>query len=130
MRYLSIIGGGAAVLLIAACFMPWTYHADLNKTFTGFFSENQYYGKPGKFLIFFSLCYLIPLFLNKTWSVRVMLFASAIALSYAIKSYILFASCYNTYCPDKKIGLYLILLTPVIMLAIAILMSIRPVRED
>ena len=25
--------------------MPWTYHADLRKYFTGFFSEKDVYGK-------------------------------------------------------------------------------------
>jgi hypothetical protein len=37
MKYSQWTGIVAALLLIAACFMPWAYFPDLGKNFTGFF---------------------------------------------------------------------------------------------
>ena len=45
MRYSRWIGLAACITLIIACFLPWTYYADIQKTFTGFFSEKNMYGK-------------------------------------------------------------------------------------
>jgi len=53
MKYSQWIGVIAALLLIGACFMPWAYFPDLDKEFTGFFSQGNIYGKPGKVIIFF-----------------------------------------------------------------------------
>src|SRR6478672_3300658 len=114
MRYSNWIGVAAAVILIAVCFMPWTYHADIQKTFTGFFSEQGMYGKPGKFFIFFSALCITLLLIPKIWAKRVHLFASALMVAYAIKTYILYTSCYNAYCPEKKAGIYLVLVLSIV----------------
>ncbi|MEO7444143.1 MAG: hypothetical protein ABIT96_08985 [Ferruginibacter sp.] len=121
MRILNMAGVATALLLIGVCFLPWTYHADLQKNFTGFFSEKQAYGRPGIFIILFSLLYMVMLIINKTWSKRVLLFVAALALSYAIKTYVLYTSCYNAYCPEKKAGIFLELLLPIAMLIISLL---------
>ncbi|MEO7960218.1 MAG: hypothetical protein ABIR19_01655 [Ginsengibacter sp.] len=118
MKYYKIIGFSACILLIISCFLPWAYYADIQKTFNGFFSEGNNYGKPGKFFVFFGIVSIIFIVINKTWAKRVLLFFSAINVGYVIKTYILFTSCYNTYCPEKRIGLYLLMLSSaVIMLA-------------
>jgi hypothetical protein len=100
----------ACVILIIACFLPWTYHADINKNFTGFFSEKNAYGRPGKYLTFFAAASLILIWLPKVWAKRIHLFFAALTVGYAIKTFILFTSCYNAYCPDKKIGIYLMII--------------------
>ena len=97
MKYSKPVGIFACIMLIIACFMPWTYHADINKTFTGFFSENNAYGKPGKFLIFFAIASGVLILLPKLWAKRTHIFLSALFTGYVVKSYILFTSCYNAY---------------------------------
>jgi hypothetical protein len=109
MKYSKWIGIAACVFLIAVCFMPWTYHADVQKNFTGFFSQNNAYGKPGKFFVFFSVVSIVLIFIQKVWAQRVELFVAGILLAYAIKTYILYSSCYNAYCPEKKAGIFLML---------------------
>ena len=54
--------------------------------------------------------------LPKIWAKRSNLFICAVGVGYAIKSYVLFTSCYNAYCPEKKIGIYLMLISTIIML--------------
>jgi hypothetical protein len=109
-------GIAACIVLIVSCFLPWTYHADLGKNFNGFFSEHNEYGKPGKFLVFFSVIILVFMLLPKIWAKRTNLFLTAFLVAYAIKTFILFTSCYNAYCPDKKAGIYIMLIATVFML--------------
>ena len=122
MKFSKWIGLIAAIGLIIVCFVPWTYHADLQKNFTGFFSENEAYGKPGKFFIFFSVLSAALLLIPRIWAKRINLFNTGIMLAYAIKSYILYTSCYNAYCPEKKAGIYLV----VVLSLVQFVMSLFP----
>ena len=115
----------ACVILIVSCFVPWTYHADVGKDFTGFFSQQNQYGKPGKFLIIFSVVSLIFIILPKVWAKRANLFLSAFTVAYAIKTYILYTSCYNAYCPEKKAGIYIMLFSTVIILIAAVFPNMK-----
>ena len=115
----------ACLLLIAVCFMPWTYHADLQKSFTGFFSEKDAYGKPGKFITFFCLASFFLIMAQKIWAQRVLLFVAGTLMAYSIKTYILYTSCYNAYCPDKKAGIYLLLVLSIIIFASALFSDVK-----
>ncbi len=115
-KYLHWLGIAACITLIISCFLPWVYYADLNQTFTGFYSYKNEYGKPGKFLIFFGALTLTCMLLPKVWAKRTGLFIGALALAYALKTYILFGSCYNNYCPQKLFSLYLMVGCTVVML--------------
>ena len=117
-KWIAVLTG---LTIMIACFLPWTYHADIGKTFTGFFSEQNMYGRPGIFFIYFSATILLLLFVNKIWAKRVNIFLAAIMVSYAIKTFILYSSCYNAYCPERKPGLYLMLIASIIMLVVTVL---------
>ena len=129
MKYSLLIGVIACLTLSIACFMPWTYYSDINKTFTGFFSENNIYGKPGKLLFIFAMLSCLLIILPKIWAKRIHLFVSALFTGYAIKSYILFSSCYNTFCPVKKYGIYLMMISCFLILIVAIFPDMKISRE-
>ncbi|MEO6404743.1 MAG: hypothetical protein ABIY51_12815 [Ferruginibacter sp.] len=120
MRYSKWIGIITGLIIIMACFMPWTYHADIHKNFTGFFSEQNMYGRPGIFLTILAVISIGLLLANRVWARRGHIFVSAILISYAIKTFILFTACYNAYCPERKAGIYLVLIASFIMLIIAV----------
>lgn len=120
MKYSKWIGVLAGMVLIVICFMPWTYYADLHKTFTGFFSEKNAYGKPGILFVFFGTTFIVLSFIAKLWAKRINLFLSAMIVAYAIKTYILYTSCYNAYCPEKKAGIYLVLICSILILVAAV----------
>jgi hypothetical protein len=130
-KILSLIGIAACVILVISCFMPWTYYADNNipteveRTFNGFFSYKYKYGKPGKFLVFFAVVILLFMILQRVWAKRTNLFLSAFTLAYAIKTYILFTSCYNAYCPEKRVGIFVMLFSTVIMLLACIFPNMK-----
>lgn len=102
--------------------MPWAYFADTHivseseRTFTGFYSYGNNYGKPGLLLTAIAIIALIFILLPRIWAKRANLFVCALGVGYAIKSYVLFTSCYNAYCPEKRAGVYLMLSATILML--------------
>jgi hypothetical protein len=128
MKYSQWTGIVAALLIIAACFMPWAYFPDLGKNFTGFFSEKNIYGRPGKVLIFFSVIEILLFAIPKVWAKRANILVSALTIAFAVKSYILYTSCYGGLCPDKRAGIFLMLGATLITL-IAALVPDLPIKE-
>lgn len=124
-KYLHWIGLAACVTLIVSCFLPWGYYADLHETFTGFYSYHNEYGKPGKFLVLFGVLSFWFMLTQKVWAKRANMFACALTLAYAIKTVILFGSCYNNYCPQKLFGLYLMLGCSVVMLLASVFPDVK-----
>ena len=122
LKIIHYIGLAACIILIVSCFMPWAYYADAHivneaqRTFTGFFSYQNNYGKPGKLLVAIAVIVIALMLSPKIWAKRTNLFVCALAVGYAIKSFILYTSCYNAYCPEKKAGIFLMLIATLVML--------------
>jgi hypothetical protein len=120
MKYSNLVGIIAAIVLIVACFIPWAYYPDINKNFTGFFSEGNNYGKPGKVILFFSIIAIAFFIFPKVWAKRANILVAGTIVAYCIKCFILFTSCYSGICPEKKIGIFLILICSILILATAV----------
>jgi cytochrome c oxidase assembly factor CtaG len=135
-KLLSWIGMAACVALIISCFMPWAYYADshianeADRTFTGFYSFQQQYGRPGRFLVFFGVVILVLMILPKIWAKRTNLFLSAITVAYALKSYVLYTSCYNAYCPEKKAGIYIMIFSAAVMLIACVFPNMNIISKE
>jgi len=125
MKYSQWIGIAAAIVLVIAGFLPWTYHPDLNKNFTGFFSEKNIYGKPGSVFIVVSIVAIIFFAIQRVWAKRWNMFICALILAYAIKSFIVFSGCYRGICPDKLVGLWLMLLSAIVMMGMALFPDVK-----
>ena len=130
MKFYKIIGFATAALMIISCFIPWTYYADIGKSFDGFFSEKNIYGKPGMFIMFFAITSIILIYLDKIWAKRLHLLLSAVNIGYLIRTYILFTSCYNAYCPEKKAGLYLLIISSVIMMIVSLFPDVKIANSE
>jgi hypothetical protein len=128
-KYLHYLGIIACITLIVSCFLPWGFYADINQEFTGFYSYKNQYGRPGKLMTIMAVMMLIFMLLPKIWAKRTNLFLGALLVAYAVKSYVLYSSCYNNYCPEKKFGLYLMLGCTVIMLIASIFPNMRLVEK-
>jgi hypothetical protein len=124
-KWLHYLGIAACITLIISCFLPWGFYADINQEFTGLYSYKNQYGKPGKLLITMSVLILIFMLLPKVIGKRINLFLSAFTVAYAITKFILFSSCYNNYCPERRFGLYLMLACTIVMLVASIFPNMR-----
>ncbi|MGB4844106.1 MAG: hypothetical protein WBP16_06560 [Ferruginibacter sp.] len=129
-KYLHWLGIAACITLIVCCFLPWVYYADINQTFTGFYSYKNEYGKPGKFLVLLASIALLFIIIPKIWAKRANLFICAITVAYAVKTFILFGSCYNNYCPEKLFSLYLMVAVSIIMLIASGFPHLKLVNKD
>lgn len=125
MKYYKLIGISACVLLIISSFLPWAYYDDLHKTFTGFYTEQNIYGKPGKVFIFLAVCSVALIVINKIWAKRTLIFLAALNIGYLIKTYVLFTTCYSTVCPVKLFGLYLLIFSSVMLAIVAVLPKLK-----
>jgi len=123
------IGIAAAVLVIAASFMPWAYFPVLQKEFTGFFSEQNRYGRPGKVLVFFSVAEILLFLIPKVWAKRTNIFVAAVGLAWGFKCLYLYSACYRGECPDRRIGLWLVLAGTIVALVATLLPNI-PVKAE
>jgi hypothetical protein len=129
MKYSQWIGIAAALLLVVASCMPWAYFPDLGKEFTGFFSEQNRYGKPGEFLTFFCIVMIVLFAIPKVWAKRTNLVVAAITLAFAIRSYLLYTGCYRGICPEKRVGIFLVLLGAAITMVASLLPDL-PVKQE
>ena len=119
MKYYKIIGVIASISLIVSCFLPWAYYPDLHKSFSGFFSEQNVYGKPGIAFTFFAIFSLILIFINKIWAKRTLIFIAALNLGYLLKTYVIYTGCYKGYCPEKQYGIYFLIISSIVLLVIS-----------
>lgn len=139
MRFSAIlhrVGLAACILLLISCFLPWTYYADphitseAEKTFTGFFTFHNQYGKPGILLLLIAVLVFILMLLPKIWAKRANIFITALGMGYAVKTYILYTSCYNAYCPEKKAGIFIMMLSVVLLLAASMFPYVKLENEQ
>ncbi len=130
-KYLNWLGILAGILLLISCAMPWAFYADVNESFTGFYSHANIYGKPGKLLSILAIIAIVFMFLPKVWAKRTNLFICALAVGYAIKSYILYTSCYNAYCPQKLPWVFVMLIATIVMQIAAIFPDVKlPIKKN
>ncbi|MBP6478746.1 MAG: hypothetical protein KA290_13600 [Chitinophagaceae bacterium] len=117
MRYMKWIGLAAAVLLIASCFTPWVYIASRNITVSGIDATGTTFGKPGYFHFLCAFFFLLFHFIPRIWAKRSNLLVAALNTAWALRNFFMIAACYGGECPERKIGLYLVLLSSLLMLA-------------
>ena len=138
MRFPAIlhrVGLFSCLLLVVSCFLPWMYFADSNitteaqRTFTGFTTYQNQYGKPGKLLSLIAIVVFVLMLLPKIWAKRANLFIVALGVGYAIKTFVLFTSCYNAYCPEKRAGIYIMLLSTILLLVTAVFPDLKLKEE-
>jgi hypothetical protein len=121
LKYASVTGIAAALLLIIFCFLPWAYYPDLRENFTGFYSNHNYYGRPGRAFSFLAVLSIILFLIPKIWARWTNQLIGIMLLAYAIKTYVLFSSCYNTICPVVKFALPGLMATSLIILICGLL---------
>lgn len=132
MKHYKVWASLACMGLIVSSFLPWAYYPDIDKVFTGFFSEQNIYGKPGKVFVFFGALSLAFVFIDKVWAKRFILLFAALTLAFLIKTYILYTKCYLNVCPEKLFGIYLLIISTVGLFIISIFpdMKLKPEEPE
>ncbi len=116
MRYMKWIGFAAAILLIVSCFTPWVFIVSRNITISGIDATGTNFGKPGYFHFICAFLFLVFHITPRIWAKRLNLLVTALNVSWAIRNFLMIAACQGGECPEKKAGLYLVLLSSILML--------------
>ena len=124
------IGLLAAIALITACFFPWVFIESKNITLTGVASEGTSFGKPGYFHLVLAVLYLLFHFTPRIWAKRVNLLIAALNIGWAARNYFLISACSGGECPEKKVGLYVVLISSFVMLIAALFPNLKLQKED
>jgi hypothetical protein len=125
MKFSQWIGIVAAIVLIISGFMNWTWYADIHKYFTGFFSENNIYGKPGKIFLYFSSIAILFFAIPRIWAKRWNVLICTIIVAFAIRTFILYTACYSGVCPVKQPGIWMMIGSSAVMLLCALLPDLK-----
>ena len=125
MKFSQWIGIVACIVLVLSGFMNWTWYPDIHKYFTGFFSENNIYGKPGKIFIYLSVIAVAFFLIPRIWAKRWNLLICTIIVAFAIKTFILYTSCYRGICPVKQPGIWIMLGSTLLILLCALLPDLK-----
>ena len=125
MRYMKWIGLFAVILLIVSCFLPWVNINSKSIVVSGVDSTGTNFGKPGYTHFVLSFFFIIFHFIPKLWAKRVNLLIVALNIAWAIRNYFIISMCREGECPEKQIGLWLVLLASVLVLVAALFPDIK-----
>jgi hypothetical protein len=129
MKYSQRIGITATFALMAVCFLPWSYIVSKQITVSGFFAIGTNYGKPGLFNFAMCVLMLVLFAVPAVWSKRTNVFIAALNLAWSIRNYLLLSSCMMGECPEKKPGLYLLVLLALIIQVMSLLPKLEVKRK-
>lgn len=110
---------GVATLIIA-CFIPWMRIEEASITISGVDTTGTRYGKPGYGHFLFSIFILVFTFIPRLWAKRAMLLFAAFNLAWAMKNFGVIPKCEGGICPEKLLGLYLVLISSILLLLTAL----------
>ncbi len=125
MKYSQQIGMVLAIAIIGICFMPWVYIESKSIVIDGFHAKGTNFGRPGLFIAYTSGIAAILFLLNKIWAKRVNIFITTFALAWSLRNYIILSTCFGGECPEKLVGLYLLVFLSICMFIMSLLPTIK-----
>ncbi len=114
MKYSQLIGIFCCLSLVAVCTLPWSYVPGIDITLSGingYVNDELNFGKQIIVHSFFSAILILFFLLPKIWAKRSNIFIAAVNLALAIKNSILFTFCREGICPEKRAGIFLLVIT-------------------
>ncbi len=119
----------AAIILTIACFMPWSKIESIGLTLSGIDTTGTRYGKPAYNHFILTTLILLLTFIARIWAKRLNLLFGVMNLAWGIRNFILFGRCEAGDCPERQIGLYLVLVASIILM-LTILFPKMELKDD
>lgn len=129
MKRIKWFGLLAAALLIVSSWLPWAYIESRSITITGLNSTGTNFGAPVYFH-WIMVALFIPLTLiPKLWAKRLNLFIVAINTAWMLRNLLVLSICRGGDCPERKIGIYLMAISSIVMLVSALFPDMKSVKS-
>jgi len=129
MRNMKWIGLAAVILLVVSCFLPWVFISSQKIIVSGVDSTGTNFGKPGYTHFVLGFFFIVFHFIPKLWAKRVNLLVVALNIAWAIRNYFIISMCRVGECPEKQIGLWLVLLASALILIAALFPDVKLKEE-
>jgi hypothetical protein len=130
MKYSQVIGIISSLLLVASCFLPWSFIASQHLQVTGLNLSVPNFGRPGLLNVILAGLLILFFLIPRIWAKRLNVFLAAFNLAWSIRNYLLVTSCEAGDCPEKKGGIYLLLILSVIIMLMTFLPSLKITEEE
>lgn len=124
MKWIKWISILAAAVLIVSCFLPWIIIRSKKITVTGVDVAGLAYGHYGYFLIPLAILFVILQLINKLGAKRLNVAVGALIFTIAFACMWIFRCEYGE-CPEKQIGLYIMLASSIVVLIGSLLPDIK-----
>ena len=125
MKYSKWLGIGAVGLLIVAAFLPWIFVPSKNITISGLSAAGTNFGKPAMMNIIVSVVAALFFLVHSVMAKRANLFFCAFNMAWSIRNYIIVSTCRAGECPEKLIGLNLLMIASIIMVLAAMFPDVK-----
>lgn len=122
MKWVGIIAAG---LLVYSCFLPWVAITGPHITAGGMDDGGTNFGKPGYFHLFLAALFLFFHLVPRLWAKRANLAVVALNSAWAIRNFLILGICRGGDCPERLLGLWLMLLASVLMLLAALFPDVK-----
>ena len=119
-RFLKWTGLLAACLLIVSCFLPWVNIESKNLVLTGVDTTGTNFGRPGYFHFVMAVLFVALTLIPRLWAKRSNLPVVALNIAWALRNFFIIAACQGGECPVRLIGLWLVMVSSVLMLLSAL----------
>ena len=113
-------GVAAAILLVISCFLTWVTIDYKQLVVTGVDTTGTAFGKPAYFHFLMVAVFLLLSFTQRIWAKRLNLLVTAINLAWAVRNFFIIAQCSGGECPHRETGMWLMLVTSLLMLLSAL----------
>lgn len=125
MKYSKWVGIFGVVLLYIAAYQPWITVVSKNITITGMNTAGTNFGKPALMNLIVSGISAVFLLYSSVMAKRANIFFCAFNIAWGIRNYVLISMCRGGECPERKFGLYLLMLSAVIIMLASLFPDIK-----
>lgn len=129
MKRFTWIGIAGALLLLAACWMPWVTVHSKNIIISGMHTEGTPYGKPGLLHIVFAIFFIVFSLIPRLWAKRFNLLVTGLNAAWMLRNFLLLSLCRGGECPERENGIYWVLVSSLILLLAAIFTELPPASK-
>ena len=121
MKYSNYIGIVFALCCIYVCYAPWVYIPTIQTVVTGMHAPNTNFGHPGLLNIILSVIAIVMFSIPTIWAKRTNIFVTTFNVAWAFRSFLFVTHCELGECPEKKWGIYALMIISALILVMALL---------
>ena len=130
MKRVKWLGIFAAAVLVAASWLPWAFIESRSITITGMDATGTNFGSPAYFHLIMAVLFIPLTLMPKLWAKRLNLFVVAINSAWMLRNFLVLSICRGGDCPQRKIGIYLMAISSIIMLVSALFPDMESEKSE